>query len=154
MKRPWHSALFAICCHFAAAAGSTAEISVSPVQELAFGKFVAVSSGTVTLSPAGARTASGSIQLAPSGAWACAQFMVSGDPNLTYSISLPVDGSVTLHSGANSMALNGFTSNPAGTGRLGGGGAQTLMVGATLSVAHSQAIGSYSGTFGVTVNYN
>lgn len=154
MKRPWLSALFAICCHFAAAAGFTAEIGVSPVQELAFGKFVAVSGGTVTLSPAGARTASGSIQLVPSGAWAAAQLMVSGDPSLSYSISLPANGTVTLQSGANSMVLIGFTSNPTGTGQLSGGGAQTLMVGATLSVASSQPIGSYSGTFGVTVNYN
>jgi hypothetical protein len=154
LQRYCTNALFALACLLAAAAGVAAQIGGSPVQELAFGKFVAASGGSVTVSPAGARSASGSVFLVPSGAWSAAQFMVTGDPDLAYSISLPANGTVTLNSGANSMALSNFTSNPAATGQLSGGGAQMLAVGATLSVANGQPRGSYTGAFEITIHYN
>lgn len=131
-----------------------AVIAISTTQELAFGKFVAGSGGSVIVSPAGARSASGGVVLVPSSSGSAAQFSVSGDANATYAISLPADGTVSLASGTNSMAVNTFTSSPSPTGTLGAGGAQTLSVGATLSVGSNQAIGSYSGTFDVTVEYN
>lgn len=131
-----------------------ADIAIVNTQPLAFGKFVAGSGGAVTVSPAGGRSASGGVVLVPSGPGAAAQFVVSGDANLSYAISLPGNGVVSLVSGANSMAVNNFTSSPSPTGVLGAGGAQTLSVGATLSVGGNQASGSYSGTFDVTVNYN
>lgn len=129
-------------------------IAISNTQALAFGKFVAGAGGSVIVSPAGARSASGGVVLVPSSSGSAAQFSVSGDANATYTISLPADGTVSLASGANSMAVNTFTSSPSPTGTLSAGGAQTLSVGATLSVGSNQAIGSYSGTFDVTVNYN
>lgn len=142
------------CALMAASVSWAAVIAISNTQALAFGKFVAGSGGSVTVSPAGGRSASGGVVLVPSGAGAAAQFAVSGDANVTYAISLPADGTVSLASGANSMAVNTFTSSPSPTGTLSAGGAQTLSVGATLSVGSNQAIGSYSGTFDVTVNYN
>jgi hypothetical protein len=51
------------------------------------------------------------------------------------------------------MALNGFTSSPAATGMLPGGGTLAISVGATMTVGNQQAPGSYSGTFNVTINY-
>jgi len=71
----------------------------------------------------------------------------------TYSITLPT--TYTITSGANNMTVTTFTSTPSGTGTL-SGGTQTVNVGATLSVAASQAAGTYTnGTgFPVTVNYN
>lgn len=138
----------------AASVSWAAAIALGNTQALAFGKFVAGSGGTVTVSPAGGRSASGGVVLVPSGPGAAAQFVVSGDANLSYAISLPGNGVVVLTSGANSMAVNNFTSSPSLTGTLGGGGSQTLFVGATLSVGGNQATGSYSGAFDVTVNYN
>jgi len=52
------------------------------------------------------------------------------------------------------MTVNTFTSTPSGTGQLSVLGSQALTVGATLVVGASQASGSYSGTFSVTVVYN
>ena len=142
-------------------------IAISNTAGLAFGKFVAGSGGTVTVSPGGVLRASGGVILMPSGAGAAAQFAVSGDANLTYAISMPGNGVVSLVSDANSMAVNNFTSSPNLTGKLGVGGTQTpfvgatlgvsgnqtLFVGATLNVGSNQATGSYSGVFDVTVNY-
>lgn len=136
-----------------ASVGWAAAIAISNTQALAFGKFVAGSGGAVTVSPAGGRSASGGVILVSSGPGAAAQFIVSGDANATYTITLPVT-EVLLTSGANSMAVNNFTSSPSSIGTLGAGGTQTLSVGATLSVGGNQAIGSYSGAFDVTVNYN
>jgi hypothetical protein len=138
----------------AASVSWAAVIAISNTQGLAFGKFVAGSAGSVTVSPGGVRSTSGGVVLMSSGAGAAAQFAVSGDANATYVISLPADGTVSLASGANSMAVNTFTSSPSPTGTLGAGGTQTLSVGATLSVGSNQASGSYSGSFDVTVNYN
>ncbi|MCG2659764.1 MAG: DUF4402 domain-containing protein [Kiritimatiellae bacterium] len=154
MKKYW--LLFALVCAATAASVSLgAVIAISNTQALAFGKFVAGSGGSVIVSAAGVRSASGGVVLVPSGGGSVAQFAVSGDPNLTYAITLPADGTVSLANGANTMALNAFTSNPSGAGGvLGGAGTQTLSVGATLAVGSNQAVGSYSGSFDVTVNYN
>lgn len=138
----------------AASVSWAAAIAISNTQGLVFGRFVGGSGGDVTVSPAGGRSASGGVVLVPSGPGTAAQFIVSGDANLSYAISLPGNGVVVLASGANSMAVNNFTSSPSPTGTLGAGGSQTLSVGATLSVGSNQASGSYSGTFDVTVNYN
>ena len=147
--------LLALACAATAASVSwAAAIALGNTQALAFGKFVAGSGGAVIVSAAGVRSASGGVVLVPSDAGAAAQVAVSGDPNLTYAISLPADGVVSLTSGANTMALNTFPSSPSPTGTLGAGGSQTLSVGATLSVGGNQASGSYSGAFDVTVNYN
>lgn len=128
----------------------------SSTQPLAFGSLVANSGGSVTVAvnPLLSRSAAGGVFLLPSGNWSAASFSVTGDPNLTYAISLPGNGIVALTSGANTMAINDFTSNPALIGQLSAGGSQTLAVGATLSVGGSQPTGSYSGSFTVTVNYN
>lgn len=141
-------------CAWAVSSVAWAAIGISDAQGLAFGKFVAGSGGTVTVSPAGVRSFSGGVVLVPSGPGAAAQFVVTGDPGLSYSISLPGDGMVSLTSGSNTMAVNDFTSSPTLVGVIGPGGSQTLLVGAKLSVGGNQAHGSYSGTFSVTVNYN
>jgi hypothetical protein len=89
-----------------------------------------------------------------SGSGSAASFTVQGDPNLTYSIGLPPDGVVSLEGPAGTMAINLFQSAPSGAGVLSGIGAQTLAVGATLTVGANQAPGAYAGNFTVTVNYN
>jgi hypothetical protein len=124
------------------------------VQPLAFGSLVAASGGAVVVSVnPPARGATGNVFPLRSGTWSAASFSVSGDPNASYSITLPANGVVFLTSGPNSMAVNSFNSHPA-TGQLASGGTQTLSIGATLSVGANQANGSYSGNFTVTVEYN
>lgn len=155
MKKFRAGILLAMACAATAASVSWgAVIAISNSGALAFGKFVAGSGGTVAVSANGVRSASGGVMLVPSGTGAAAQFAVSGDPNLTYSISLPTDGVAALTSGTNSMAVNTFTSSPSLTGTLSAGGTDTVSVGATLSVGSNQATGNYSGSFNVTVDYN
>lgn len=130
-------------------------ISISNTQTLGFGKFAAGSGGSVTISPSGARSATGGVALLSSSGGAAAQFTVSGDPNFTYAISLPANGTVALTSGGGqTMPLNSFSSSPGPTGQLSVLGKQTISVGATLNVGSNQATGSYSGAFDVMVDYD
>jgi hypothetical protein len=130
-------------------------ISISNTAALRFGKFSALTGGTVVVSAAGARSATGAVVLSTTDAGGAASFAVSGDANATYAITLPNSATIT-HSVDNTqtMAIGTFTSNPSGTGTLSAGGAQTLTVGATLTVGNAQTTGSYSGTFDVSVEYN
>ena len=133
-----------------------APIAITSTQSLTYGSFVVNAAGGVTVgvNPL-MRTANGGVTLISSSSWSAASFSVTGDMNTTYAITLPANGVVSLTSGANSMALNDFTSNPAATsGQLYASGSQTLTVGATLSVIGSQATGDYTGSFTVTVDYN
>lgn len=144
----------ALALLLAASAAAPAQ-TLSNTGALSFGSFTAGAGGSVTVSPAGARSKSGSVILVnQGGSAAAAQFTVSGTSNALYDITLPADGTVFLSDGAaGSMAVNGFTSSPSVSGMLSGGGTQTLTVGATLSVGNAQTPGSYSGSFNVTVNY-
>jgi len=131
---------------------------------LAFGSMAAGTGGTVTVSPAGVRTKTGGVVLVSSGAGSADSFTVHGftlplnsNHTHTYSITLPANGTVTLSSGGNNMAVNNFLSSPpagTSTGTLATGTVdQILNVGATLTVGASQAPGTYSGTYTVTVVY-
>ncbi|KAF0196210.1 MAG: YapH protein, partial [Bacteroidetes bacterium] len=108
--------------------------------------------GTVTITPAGVRSHTGGVTPSAIGTYNNAIYTATGEPNATYSITLPA--STTISSGANSMTVNNFTSDPTPTGLLNGGGSQTINVGATLNVGASQATGNYSGTYDVTIAYN
>jgi hypothetical protein len=75
-----------------------------------------------------------------------------GNDNRIYVLTLPPNGSVSLVSGANRMAVNNFVSDfpassPVPTG------SQTVRVGAALQVAPNQAPGNYTGSFPVILEY-
>lgn len=138
-----------------ASATIVAPITITKTVDMNFGN-VAVNNtaGTVVLTPAGVRSATGGCTLpATTGTVAAASFTVGGTAGYTYSITLPATN--TISDGTNSMTVNTFTSNPTPTGTL-TGGTSTLTVGATLNVAGSQPAGVYTSTapFTVTVNYN
>ena len=148
----------------ATATASASATIITPITivkdvDMNFGN-VAVSAtlgGTVVLAPAGTRTTGGAggVTLpATVGTVAAASFTVSGQANYTYAITLPTTKTIT--SGANTMTVDNFTSNPSATGTLSGAGSQTLTVGATLNVSAAQASGVYTNASGVpvTVNYN
>jgi len=128
-------------------------IGISNTRGLVFGELVAgATSGTAVVTPAGSRTLTGGVTTGNSGGITSASFTVTGIPLFTFAITLP--GSTSITAGGNSMTVNTFTSTPSGTGQLSVLGSQALTVGATLVVGASQASGSYSGTFSVTVVYN
>lgn len=153
--RSWKPLL--LCCLCLAFAGNAlAQMTVTNTQSLSFGKFVAGSGGTVTISPSGFRSATGSVELLNANGGSAAEFVVSDtDPlnaSRSYTITLPADGTVTLTAGSGTMAANTFTSDPQDVGML-TAGSQTVRVGATLSVQAAQAPGAYSGTFSIIINY-
>ena len=132
-------------------------IAISKTVDMNFGNVaVSATAGTVVLTPAGSRSLTGGVTLPTiAGTVAAASFNVTGANNYTYTITLP-STALPITSGANTMSVNSFTSNPATTGTLSATGSQTLNVGATLNVSASQAAGSYTSVtpFTVTVNYN
>ena len=128
-------------------------ITLTNTQGLAFGNIASSSSiGTVTITPAGVRSHTGGVTPSAIGTYNNAIYTATGEPNATYSITLPA--SVTISSGSNNMTVNNFTSDPTPTGLLSGAGSQTINVGATLNIGASQATGNYSGTYDVTIAYN
>lgn len=138
-----------------------APIAITKTADLNFGSFAAddISTGTVIVSTSGGRTFSGGTSAVSAGAGtvSAASFNVTGEGTSTFSITLP--GTVTLtRTGAGAsetMSVGTFVSNPSGTGTL-TAGAATVAVGATLSVAAGQVVGTYANASGlpVTVAYN
>ena len=140
-----------------ASATIVAPIAITKTVDMNFGNAaVNASLGTILLTPASTRSATGGVTFLTGtpGTVTAASFTVTGLAAATYSITLP-GAATTVTSGANTMTVDNWTSTPTPTGTL-AGGTQTLTVGATLNVAASQPAGVYiSGTpFTVTVNYN
>ena len=130
-------------------------LALTKVSDMNFGTIaVTGTAGTVVLGTDNSRTAVGPA-LVPPAAGVAASFTVSGQASRTYTITLPANGTVSLISGANTMAANTFVHNAGANPTLSGAGAAAFTVGATLSVAANQAAGSYtSANFPVTINYN
>lgn len=131
-------------------------IAIANTTALAFGNLaVGGTGGTLVVSTAGARSITGDVSYQTVPAATAAAFNVTGSVGLTYAITLPANGTVTIASGGNTMAVNNFVSNPAvGSNPVLVAGPNALAVGATLVVGANQATGNYSGTFNVTVGYN
>ena len=115
--------------------------------------------GTVTVSPDGTRDASAPdlVIAGTPGTVTAASFNVTGEPDYTYSITIPTTAfNITNAADATSvMSVGTFTSNPT-AGTLSSTGAQTVNVGATLTVPTTVTAGVYSNASAlkVTVNYN
>ena len=141
------------------AANATATVivplAITKNTDISFGKFLAGTGGTVSIATNGSRTAGGGVTLFNQNSVSnAASFAVTGEGAYTYAITLPANSTVNLSDGAShTMAASSFISNPSGTGTL-TAGAQTLLVGATLTAASAQTPGSYTGNFSITVDYN
>ncbi|MGH1467554.1 MAG: DUF4402 domain-containing protein [Bdellovibrionales bacterium] len=83
-----------------------------------------------------------------------ASFLVTGDPGVTFSITLP--GKIWMnHSSTSSrIRVRRFRSRPKNSGKIKNNGEKLLLVGATRNaIGTGLSTGSYSGTFTVTVVY-
>ena len=143
---------------FAASDNSNADaeivtpISIAINTHMNFGKMGTTGvAGTVVLDTASARTPT-NVDLLTGGTVSAATFDVTGEGLGTYSITLPA--SATLTKGADTMTVDTFNHDAGGSPALGAGGSDSFNVGATLHVGAAQAVGVYSGSFAVTVNYN
>ncbi len=83
-----------------------------------------------------------------SGAWS-----VTGEPLLVYDITLPSTDVTLTGSVSGTMVVNTFVDSKTGAGTISGGGTDSFTVGATLNVGGTQASGTYTGTYTVTVAY-
>jgi hypothetical protein len=117
---------------------------------LNFGTFAANSTGgTVVITSAGARSATGSVALSSTTPGVAGTFNVTGNASSTFAITGPAPFNVS--SGANTMQVS--LTGLATTGTLSAGTA-TILVPGTLTVGANQAPGSYTGTYTMAVEYN
>ncbi|MDO9579806.1 MAG: DUF4402 domain-containing protein, partial [Bacteroidales bacterium] len=126
-------------------------LTIENIANMNFGNIIpGTEGGTVVLVPAGTRTATGSVTLpAAAGTISAARFTVGGTVDAIYNITLP--STYTITNGTQSMTVSTFTSDPISLGTLTNVGVGTINVGATLTVASSQAGGVYTNTAGFPV---
>jgi spore coat protein U-like protein len=136
-------------------------IAIANTANLSFGNIAGSgTAGTVTVSPNGSRSFTGGTVTA-GGTSTAAQFSVTGQSGLTYSINLAGTSATLSDGGSNTMAFtpvtdvtaSAITTGTVATGTL-TGGAQTIFVGGSLTVGATQVAGTYSGTISVAVDYN
>lgn len=133
--------------------------SIVPISALKFGQFIRpTAAGTLTISIASVVSATGGVSglqnITQTGTGrGPGSFSMVGSPNRQTDITLPA--SATLSNGAQTMAVNNFTSNANGGGKikLDAAGHGVVIVGARLNVAANQALGTYTGTYTVTVAF-
>lgn len=129
------------------------QISAVNTAELDFGTISRGSvSGQVVIAADGSgRSVSGGVSGA-GGDPHPAQFLASGTPARTYTISH--DGGATLTNGTgNTLTITSLVIDGPATRQFDGNGQSVIGVGGVLSVAGNQAEGSYSGSFSLTVDY-
>lgn len=96
---------------------------------------------------------SGNVSLSANPASAAGTFQINGQPGVTVSVSLPSSITLTGSSGG-TMSVNNVTGYPSSTQlSLNTTGQASLNVGGDLNIGTSQASGTYSGTYAVTINY-
>jgi Domain of unknown function (DUF4402) len=133
--------------------------AIVPLNVLRFGQFLQpTTAGTLTVDIAGAVTTTGGVTgtttLVQTGTGrGPGSFGLTGSPNRQTDIIVPTSSTIT--SGSQTMTVNAFTSNANGGGKLklDATGYQTLIIGATLNVGANQAVGSYTGTYTITVTF-
>jgi hypothetical protein len=155
----------------ALAASTTANLSVTierPVtiatnSNLSIGAVVrpTTGSGTVTLSPANARSVTGTNAVwLTSPASTVAYFTVTGEGGQAFTLQIDATDTMT-NSGAGGGTLVVTTSNDAGctsacalSGTIGGAGTLAFHVGGSFPFSNATKTGNYSGTINVSATYN
>ncbi len=134
-------------------------LTAAEMAQLNFGKFSPTTQGgQVLITPEGSRMATGTIVLSQ-GPHQAAGFIITGEDNATFSISLPTQpATITNLANAKTMIVDDWISIPAmgtGVGIL-AGGMQEIKVGATLNVGSMEdnPVGLYSGTYQIKFDYN
>lgn len=131
-------------------------LSVSSTTPLDFGTFApGATPGTVVMSAAGSRSATGGVTLVTTSEGSASTVSLTGTPSTSYSVTLPSSVLLTANTGNAAMTLNAFTTTLTGLqGSLSSAGLGSFGIGGTLAVSGSQAIATYTGTFTVTLSYN
>lgn len=133
-----------------------ASLVMTPVQALQFGALAAPAAGTVTVDTAGVRSATGGVVLIPSSTVTAAQISMSTTPytcdgRAMAVVSVTSPATLTHTSLGATMTVDNFVTNPAAGGAF--DSTVPMAIGATLNVGASQAPGSYTGSFLITVTF-
>jgi len=141
-----------------ATATSLSPLSLTETVAMDFGTVAGGSAiGTVVMDTTGARSVTGDAQILVTGPGTAAAFQVTGEPGLSYTLS--IIGPAILESAAGQQ-ITATTFTHTSNGVLPAGGTDSFQVGATLQLGPQQAAGIYSTSSGggtpyiVTVNYN
>ena len=133
--------------------------SATETSQLNFGRFSpGYQGGEIMLTPESTISVLGSVQ-AGVGMHNAASFSISGDPNASFTVSLPEEPVVLKHvSTSKTMIIDGWISNPgtqAGAGIL-LNGEQIVYIGARLKVGSPEdnPVGIYAGSYTVTFDFN
>lgn len=161
-------ALSALLALLVPAAASAAPVSSSPTATAAlltpvsvikntdmdFGTLVVTGAGTATIDPfSGSLTTTGAVTKAGTAAHP-ATFISTGSKNAVVHIKLPTNPiTLTRVGGTETMTASTWTLDGATNRRIPGNSTFMFAVGATANVAAGQAVGTYSGTFTITVEY-
>jgi hypothetical protein len=136
-------------------------IMLEATEVLAFGNIIPHAGGTVEISIDGTPTPIGvKMTETQKGTHTAAAYIVTGEKNLTYAITLPEDEHVVLNledgsgTSAEKMAVTDFKHSITEQIKLSDIGTSSFKVGATLHVVSNQVAGRYSGEYTVIVNYN
>lgn len=127
-------------------------LTLSWVQDLDFGTVTLVDQGPTTISVAldGTRNCPGTA-VTCSGASAAAKYKITGTNNQVVTVNSS-DVSMTGPAGSTPLLLTVNAPASVPLGNSGSTGTE-FSIGGSISVAGSQAEGTYTGTFAVTVNY-
>ena len=106
--------------------------------------------GIAVVAPDGSMTCGSSLTC--SGTAAPAGFAVAGAPLNSFTLTLPSEAR-TITGGADSMIVDGFTSDLGSTGVLSNDGQAIINVGATLHVGANQPLGTYTGSITFNIDY-
>ncbi|MCA0909268.1 DUF4402 domain-containing protein [Qipengyuania gaetbuli] len=127
-------------------------ISITPISDLRFGSLARpATAGIVEVAPDGTVTGNLDLTAFPTGRGP-ARFTVLGERNRRFIVFTP--NRIDISNGTATMRVDRFRDNrTAGFARLDASGSFDLYIGGRLNVNANQQVGTYSGTFDVTVLY-
>jgi hypothetical protein len=129
-------------------------LTLARTADLAFGDIIAgPTAGTVVVSTAGARSATGGVTLGRSTGVSAGQFTLNGEPAASYNLTVSPSPITLTSSAGNTMTVTPVTTSLASSGSLPATLPVALQLGGTLNVGANQPAGNYTGTFTLTVGY-
>ena len=121
---------------------------------LNFGDVSESGAGTVVMTPGGARSATAGADILTGGGEQPGQYTITGADGKAYTLTLPtlpVTITETVGATATMTVTNFQQTGSTGTASAAG---ETMNVGATLNIGNNQTLGTYQGTYPITVNYD
>jgi len=131
-------------------------ISITKVSDLRFGIVSrATTSGTITIDPnTGERTVTGGGYGYPTPAWGPAVFDITGEGGQSFSISVPQTIQLAGPTNLNVQTTKNLGNTATLPGSAGSSQTVQLKVGGYYPIANGSLIGTYSGNWTVTIDYN